>query len=84
MGYRWQENPDNPELEYDLLVFKQGYAFFLKVRVLRYHIRPDAFYEDLLEDDLREVRALLFPQRMLLRDLVPHPARAYFPEAPGL
>jgi hypothetical protein len=42
-GYRWQENPDNPELAYDLMVFKTGYAFRLNVRAQRYHIRPDAF-----------------------------------------
>jgi len=33
-GYRWQENPDNPELAYDLMVFKTGYAFLLKVRAV--------------------------------------------------
>jgi hypothetical protein len=64
MGYRWQENTDNPELAYDLHVFKPGYAFLVKVRVLRNHINPDIFYEDLLEDDLRDVRALPFPQWM--------------------
>ena len=31
MRYRWQENLDNPELAYDLMVFKTGYAFILKV-----------------------------------------------------
>jgi hypothetical protein len=64
MGYRWQENTDNPELAYDLQVFKPGYAFLVKVRLLRHHINPDIFYEDLLSDDLREVRALPFPQWM--------------------
>jgi hypothetical protein len=64
MGYRWQENSDNPELAFDLLVFKPGYAFLVKVRVLRNHISPDAFYEDLLKDNLREVRALPFPAWM--------------------
>jgi hypothetical protein len=65
MGYRWQENTDNPELTYDLQVFKPGYAFLMKVRVVRYHIDPETFYEDLLEDDLREVRAPSpFPQWM--------------------
>jgi hypothetical protein len=64
MGYRWQENTDNPELGYDLHLFKQGNAFLLKVRVVCNHIDPEAFYEDLLADDLRDVRALPFPQWM--------------------
>ena len=64
MGYRWQENTDNPELAYDFSAFKEGYAMLVKVRVLRNHISPDTFYEDLLADDLREVRALPFPPWM--------------------
>jgi hypothetical protein len=62
MGYRWQENTDNPELAYDFIAFKEGYAMLVKVRVVRNHINPDTFYEDLLADDLSEVRALPFPQ----------------------
>jgi hypothetical protein len=64
MGYQWQENTDNPDLGYDLLLFKPGYAFLVKVRVVRNHIDPEAFYEDLLADDLREVRGLPFPPWM--------------------
>ena len=64
MGYRWQENTENPDLGYDLQVFKPEYAMLVKVRVMRNLISPDAFYEDLLADDLREVRALPFPQWM--------------------
>jgi len=64
MGYQWQENTDNPELAYDLHLFKPGYAFLVKVRVLRNHLSPDAFYEDLLAEDLRDVRALPFPHWM--------------------
>ena len=64
MGYRWQENTDNPELAYDIIAFKDVYAFLVKVRVVRNHINPDTFYEDLLADDLREVRALPFPKWM--------------------
>jgi len=26
MGYRWQENTDNPELGYDFIAFKNGFA----------------------------------------------------------
>jgi hypothetical protein len=64
MGYRRQENTDNPELGYDFIAFKDGYAMIVKVRVVRNSISPDDFYEDLLEDDLRAVRALPFPQWM--------------------
>jgi hypothetical protein len=64
MGYRWQENTDNPDIAYDLVVFKPGYAMLVKVRVVRDPISPDTFYEDLLADELREVRALPFPAWM--------------------
>jgi hypothetical protein len=64
MGYRVQENTDNPELAYDFIAFKEGYAFSVKVRVVRNHIDPEAFYEDLLADDLRDVRILPFPKWM--------------------
>ena len=64
MGYRWQENTDTPDLGYDLFVFKPGSAFLLRVRGLRYCIGPDVFYEDLLADELAEVRGLPFPAWM--------------------
>jgi hypothetical protein len=64
MGYQWQENTDNPELAYDLIAFKDQYAMLVKVRVVRNNIHPETFYEDLLADDLREVRALPFPPWM--------------------
>lgn len=64
MGYRWQENTDNPELGYDLLLFKEGTMFLLQVRVLRNAIGPDVFYEELLAYELRELRGLPFPKWM--------------------
>lgn len=64
MGYRWQENTDNPELAYDFIAFKPGHAFLVKIRVVRYNIGPEIFYEDLLKDDLRDVRGLPFPPWM--------------------
>jgi hypothetical protein len=64
MGFRWQENRDNPEHTYDIQVFKPCYAFFDKDRVVRYQTSPDPFYEDLLADDPREVRAFPFPALM--------------------
>jgi hypothetical protein len=64
MGYRWQENTNNPALAYDFIAFKPGYAFLVKVRVVRNTIHPEVFYEDLLKEDLREVRGLPFPKWM--------------------
>lgn len=61
MGYQWQENTNNPELGFDLYLFKPGSAFLLKVRVLRNTINPEILYEDLLADELRELRGLPFP-----------------------
>jgi hypothetical protein len=60
MGYRWQENT-HPDVAYDLFLFKKDSARIVKVRTTRYRIEPDTFYEDLIPDDLREVRALPFP-----------------------
>jgi hypothetical protein len=60
MGYRWQENPD-PDLAYDLFIFKPGAACIVRVRQTRFLINPDTIYEDLLPDDLRDVRGLPFP-----------------------
>jgi len=60
MGYRWQTN-EHPDLAYDLFIFKPGAACIVRVRQTRYRIDPDTMYEDLLPDDLREVRALPFP-----------------------
>jgi len=61
MGYRWQENTDNPDLAYDLHIFKPDSDRLVKVRQTRYRIDPDTIYEDLIPDTLREVRALPFP-----------------------
>jgi hypothetical protein len=60
MGYRCQENSD-PDLAYDLFIFKPEAAGIVRVRQTRYQINPDTIYEDLLPDDLRDVRNLPFP-----------------------
>jgi hypothetical protein len=62
MGYRWQENTDNPDLGYDLLIFKPDSVRLIRVRVTRYTINPDTMYEDLLPADLAGLRGLPFPQ----------------------
>jgi hypothetical protein len=60
MGYRWQENP-NPDLGYDLFIFKLDAACIVRVRQTTYRINPDTLYEDLIPDALQEIRALPFP-----------------------
>ncbi len=67
MGYRWQTNPD-PDLLYDLLLFKPASIRLVKVRQTRYRIDPEPFYEDLFPDELRGLRALPFPA-FVLREL---------------
>jgi len=64
MGYRVQENTENPGIGYDFMAFKPGNAFLVKVRQTRYTIDPEIMYEDLLPDVLREVRELPFPAWM--------------------
>jgi hypothetical protein len=61
MGYRWQENTQ-ADLAYDLFIFKPQTACVVRVRQTRYRINPDTIYENLIPDDLREVRELPFPQ----------------------
>ena len=60
MGYRWQTN-EHPDLPYDLFIFKPATACIVRVRQTTYRIDPDTMYENLIPDDLREVRALPFP-----------------------
>jgi hypothetical protein len=64
MGYRWQENSENPAIGYDLMVFKPGYAFLVKVRQTRYRIDPDMTYDELLPEVLCGIRTLPFPKWM--------------------
>ncbi|WP_372961599.1 hypothetical protein [Methanoregula sp.] len=47
-----------------LHLFKPSFAFLMKVRVLRYHIDPDAFFEELIPDEITRVRNLPFPTWM--------------------
>ncbi|MFZ1127954.1 hypothetical protein, partial [Methanoregula sp.] len=49
-----------PGPPYDLFIFKPEAACIVRVRQTRYRINPDTMYEDLIHDDLREVRALPF------------------------
>jgi len=67
MGYRWQTNTD-PDLLYDLLIFKPASIWLVKVRQTRYRIDPESFYEDLFPNELRGLRDLPFPA-CVLREL---------------
>ena len=83
MGYRWQTN-EHPDLAYDLFIFKPATACIVRVRQTRYRIDPETIYEDLIPDDLREVRCPAVPGMVPKRDLAPHLARAGLATAPGI
>lgn len=74
MGYRWQENTD-PDLLYDLIIFKPASIRLVKIRQTRYRIDPESFYEDLFPDELHGLRELPFPVFIPRRALAPHPTR---------
>lgn len=67
MGYHCQVNTD-PDLEYDLLIFKPVSIRLVKVRQTRYRIDSRSFYEDLFLDELCGLRKLPFPA-FVLREL---------------
>ena len=60
MGYQWEENT-HPELGYHLLIFKPDSLRLVMVRVVRYTIGADVFYDELLPDEIVEMRSLPFP-----------------------
>ena len=83
MGYRWQENTQ-ADLAYDLFIFKPKIACVVRVRQTRYRINPDTIYEDLIPDDLREVRSLPFPPWIIREISAPYAARAGLAPSPDL
>jgi hypothetical protein len=60
MGYRWMENPHD-ELPYDLLIFKPVSVRLVKVRLTRYPVDPNGFYEQQFPDEIRGLRSLPYP-----------------------
>jgi hypothetical protein len=62
MGYSAQDNTDHPDLGYDFIAFRDTYVILVRIRVVRNTINPDIFYEDLLADELRDIRSLPFPK----------------------
>ena len=67
MGYRPMDNL-NKDLPFDFLIFKPESVRVVKVRLTRYRIDPESFYEDLFPDELRGLRELPFPP-FILREL---------------
>ncbi|MFA4825043.1 MAG: hypothetical protein WC593_07770 [Methanoregula sp.] len=67
MGYRWMKNPLN-DLPYDLQIFKPASFRVVKVRLTRYHIDPDGFYDQQFPDEIADLRSLPFPP-FILREL---------------
>lgn len=64
MGFRWQENTENPDLGYDLILFGTESLRLVKVRVLRDPVGPDTPYEELLPADIAGIRILPYPSRV--------------------
>jgi hypothetical protein len=60
MGYHWMENAE-PELPFDLLIFKPESVRIVKVRQKRFHIDPEGFYEKMFPDEVAGLRSLPFP-----------------------
>ncbi|MDD1693118.1 MAG: hypothetical protein LUQ71_00180 [Methanoregula sp.] len=52
MGYRAIDNP-YPDLGFSFEIFKKKSVRLVKVRLTRYQINPEAFYEDLFLDEIR-------------------------------
>jgi hypothetical protein len=67
MGYRWTDNT-HADLAFDFQIFKPLYFRLVKVRQTRFLIDPEAFYEDLFPDEIRQLRELPFPP-FILREL---------------
>ena len=67
MGYFWEENT-NPALPYDIFIFKKQNMSAVKVRVTRYSINPDDFYENLLPEEVAGMQSLPFPA-IVLREI---------------
>jgi hypothetical protein len=67
MGYRWTDNP-HADLSFDFQIFKPLYFRLVKVRQTRFLIDPEAFYEELFPDEIRQLRELPFPP-FILREL---------------
>ena len=67
MGYRWQENR-HEDLPYDFLAFKRESVRAVRVRLTRYHIDSEAFYEELFPAEIQGLRELPFPP-FILREL---------------
>ncbi|MEN6395918.1 MAG: hypothetical protein ABFC78_05480 [Methanoregula sp.] len=67
MGYNWMDNL-HEELAFDFFIFKPASFRVVKVRLTRYHIDPEAMYEKLFPDEIRDLRELPFPP-FILREL---------------
>lgn len=61
MGYFVQENTENPGQGRDFFAYKEAGALVVKVRVVRNTIGPDVCFNELLEDECRELAGLPFP-----------------------
>ncbi len=88
MGYRWIENP-HKDLPYDLQIFKPASFRVVKIRLTRYHIDPNGFYDQQFPDEIAGLSFTAIPAIYSPRALAAHPARAglapaYCPRSRGL
>ncbi len=63
MGYHWMENPE-PDLPFDLLIYKTDSIRAVKIVQTRYRIDPECFYEKKFPEDIRGMRSLPFPPQV--------------------
>ena len=67
MGYFPMVNP-HADLPFDFLIFKRESVRVVKVRLTRYPIDPNGFYEEQFPDEIRGLRMLPFPP-FILREI---------------
>ncbi|OPY37080.1 MAG: hypothetical protein A4E35_01543 [Methanoregula sp. PtaU1.Bin051] len=64
MGYHWMENAE-PDLPFDLLIFKENTVRIVKVRTTLNRLGPEDFYEKKFPDDVAALCSLPFPQGII-------------------
>jgi hypothetical protein len=61
MGYRWQENTDNPDLPFDAFMFRPGIVVAVKLKKTRHAIDDDVILETKFPDEVSLHRSLPLP-----------------------
>jgi hypothetical protein len=61
MGYRWQENTDNPDLPFDAFMFRPGIVVTVKLKKTRHANDDDVIIETKFPDEVAVLRSLPLP-----------------------